>query len=355
MSLTSFGVTREGIEVHAVTLQNVHGIRVRILTYGAIIASVELPDRSGVLDDVVLGHGNIDGYINASPYFGAVVGRYGNRIGGGTFTLDNVRYELSRNEGPNTLHGGTAGFDKAVWSVEGSTGQSVRLTHISADGDQGFPGELMTTVTYTLSDAARLEVDYEARTNAPTIVNLTQHTYWNLSGAGSGSVLDHELMINASAITSVDAELIPTGELLPVADTPFDFREARRIGDRIGETNEQLSRGGGYDHNYVLDSSSGDLNLAARLHDRKSGRTLAVHTTEPGLQLYSGNYLDGSIIGKAGHPYVQHGGVCLETQHFPDSPNQSRFPSTALDPGAVMRSRTVFAFGAIQVSAVARV
>jgi aldose 1-epimerase len=353
-----FGSTPDGTAVERWTLTN-GDMTVRVLTYGGIVQSLEVPDASGEVDNVVLGFADLAGYIennNPGPYFGALIGRYGNRIAGGTFELDGQTYHLPlNNNGVNTLHGGTQGFDTKVWSATPVGDRDVaalELTLVSPDGDQGFPGTLTTTVTYSLDDDERLSVHYEATTDAPTVVNLTNHTYWNLSGEGSGTIYDHELQLNASGYTPVDAELIPTGEIAPVAGTPFDFREPTPIGARIREDDQQLLYGQGYDHNWALDrvdngtregSDSEDaLEPAARLHDPDSGRTLSIETTEPGIQFYSGNFLDGTLVGTGGHVYRQSDGLALETQHFPDSPNQPQFPSTVLRPGETYDSTTVF-------------
>jgi len=323
------------------------GIRLRIMTYGAIIASLDVPDGAGNFGDVVLGFDNLESYVRESaPYFGAVIGRYANRIAGGEFELNGVRHQVTRNAGTSCLHGGANGFDKAVWKIESSEENSVRLIHDSPDGDEGFPGALRARVTYTLVDN-RLTVDYEAMTTAPTVVNLTQHSYWNLAGAGRGDVLSHGLMVAASHYLPMNDTLIVTGEIRPVQETPFDFRAPTRIGDRIDLSDDQLHIGQGYDHNLVLDRADHDLIRAALLQDTASGRILEVFTTEPGVQLYTGNYLDGSIIGKNGAAYGRHAGLCLETQHFPNSPNMPYFPSTVLSPDETFRSRTVFAFSAI--------
>jgi aldose 1-epimerase len=338
-----FGTLADGREVRMLTLANAHGMRARIITYGAIIVSLEIPDQLGKLTDIVLGHDTLESYVANSPYFGAIVGRYANRISNGSFSLDGVSYNVSRNEGTTSLHGGVNGFDKAVWEVDMLTGSSVRLAHTSPDGDQGFPGALRTLVTYALSDEGDLTVDYEAAAAASTVVNLSQHTYWNLAGAGNADVLGHELTLAAGHFTPVDADLLPTGEIRPVDGTAFDFRRTRMIGARMNENDEQL--GAGYDHNFVLDPG-GTLSFAARMRDPVSGRSLEIRTTEPGLQVYTGNRLDGSITGKRGMKYHRYGGICLETQHFPDSPNRPEFPSTVVRPGEPFRSRTVFSFGA---------
>jgi len=330
------------------TLTNAHGIEVQVITYGGIITSIRTPDRFGHLDDIVLGFDSPAGYLKDSPYFGAIVGRYANRIANGQFTLDGTTYRLAQNNGPNSLHGGVRGFDKVVWTGEPfqtDSGVGVTLRYTSRDGEEGFPGTLVTRVTYTLTPRDELVVDYEATSDKATPVNLSQHTYWNLHGTAGGEILDHLLTLDAAAFTPVDSTLIPTGEIAPVAGTPFDFRAATRIGARTGQDNAQLRFGRGYDHNWVLDRASGSgLVHAARLVDPSSGRTLDVSTTEPGVQFYSGNFLDGTVKGKGGRVYAHRTGLCLETQHFPDSPNHANFPSTILRPGATYRARTVFRF-----------
>jgi aldose 1-epimerase len=338
----------DGRAVELFTITNAHGLEVRAMTYGAIITVIKTPDRAGKLADIVLGFDSLRGYLAGSPYFGAVVGRYANRIARGRFTLDGVTYHLAINNGPNSLHGGTRGFDKVLWTGEPFTTESsagVTFRYESADGEEGYPGAVTVTVTYTLTDNDELAVDYDATTTKATPINLSQHTYWNLHGDGRGDILDHVLTLNASAFTPIDSTLIPTGEIRPVNGTPFDFRRPTAIGARIAQPNEQLTFGRGYDHNWVLDNAEpGALTQAARLEDPVSGRTLVVRTTEPGIQFYSGNFLDGTIVGKGGQRYGHRGALCLETQHFPDSPNHPNFPSTILRPGALLRSRTVFAF-----------
>jgi aldose 1-epimerase len=332
------------------TLTNVNGMEVRAMTYGGIIVSLRVPDRDGKLGDVVLGYDTLDGYLKVSPYFGAIIGRYGNRIAHGKFTLDGEPYQLATNDGPNALHGGLKGFDKVVWHGEPfqkKEGVGVVFTYTSPDGEEGYPGKLDATVTYTLTDANTLAFDYRAVTDKPTPVNLTQHTYFNLAGAAAGDILSHELMLKASQFTPIDSTLIPTGEMRAVAGTPFDFTTPHAIGERIGAQDEQLRFGGGYDHNFVLDrNDTGSLSLAARVYEPTTGRVMEVSTTEPGIQFYSGNFLDGSITGKARHVYKHRSGFCLETQHYPDSPNKPDFPSTILRPGQEYRSRTVYAFSA---------
>jgi galactose mutarotase-like enzyme len=343
-----FGTTPAGQAVDAFTLTNAHGVEVRAITYGGIIISLKVPDRTGRLGDVVLGYDSLAGYLRTTPYFGAIVGRYGNRIARAQFTLDGTTYHVPANNGPNSLHGGIVGFDKVVWDAEpfwSDSGAGVAFTYTSPDGDQGYPGKLQTRVTYTLTNRDELVVDYRATTDKATPVNLTQHSYFNLAGDGAGDVLRHVVWINADRYTPVDSTLIPTGALATVAGTPFDFTTPTAIGARIAQDDEQLRRGRGYDHNFVLNRAAPGLVHAARAVDPGSGRTLDVYTTEPGVQFYTGNFLDGSITGKEGHVYAHRNGFCLETQHFPDSPNQRGFPSTILRPGEEYRSRTVFAFG----------
>jgi aldose 1-epimerase len=338
----------DGTDVYLYTLTNARGMDVRAMSYGAIIVSLRVPDRTGASDDVVLGFDTLDGYLAGHPYFGAVVGRYGNRIAKGRFALDGQTFTLATNNGPNHLHGGVKGFDKAVWQAEpfDRDGQSgIVFTHVSPDGEEGYPGTVNARVTYTLTQANELIVDYDATTSKATPINLTQHSYFNLAGGGSGNILDHRLTLDADRFTPVDATLIPTGEVAPVDGTPFDFRRPTQIGARIGDDHVQLKYGTGYDHNWVLNGSAGQLRHAARLEDSKSGRTLDVATTEPGIQFYSGNFLDGTLTGKSGRVYQQRAGLCLETQHFPDSPNHAAFPSTILRPGERYQSKTVWSFG----------
>jgi aldose 1-epimerase len=343
---SSFGEVPGAGPVEMFTLTNSHGVEVRAITYGAIITSIRVPDRSGRLGDVVLGFDNIEGYLKGHPYFGTVVGRYGNRIAGGRFALNGQTYKLAQNNGPNHLHGGNKGFDKYVWKAEAlQNARGVAFSRVSPDGEEGYPGNLTVRVTYTLTDKDELVVDYHATTDKATPVNLTQHSYFNLSADPSTTILSHELTIDADRYTPVDATLIPTGELAPVQGTPFDFRKRTAIGARIDEPHEQLKFGRGYDHNWVLNRKGSEPGLAARLVEPKSGRTLEVSTTEPGVQFYTGNFLDGTIKGKGGQVYNQRAGLCLETQHFPDSPNKPNFPSSILQPGKEYRTRTVFTFG----------
>ena len=346
----TFGRTTEGQDVELFTLAAA-STELRVMTYGATIVSLRAPDRRGRLADVVLGFDTLDGYLQRSPYFGAVVGRYANRIANGQFALDGRTYHLATNDGPNHLHGGVRGFDKVLWRgepIEREGDMGVAFTYSSVDGEEHYPGAVRARVTYVLSASGALTIDYEATTDNPTPVNLTQHSYFNLAGEGSGDTLRHELTIDADRFTPVDATLIPSGELAPVNGTPFDFRRATRIGARIDTDDEQLRRGKGYDHNWVINGAPGTLRHAARLADQTSGRTLDVSTTEPGLQFYSGNFLDGTIRGKSGHVYGHRSGLCLETQHFPDSPNHPSFPSTILRPNERYQSKTVFTFGVMK-------
>jgi aldose 1-epimerase len=345
---TPFGQTPDARSVTSFTLRNARGLELTAITYGGIITSLRAPDRQGRLADVVLGYRDLGFYLAASPYFGCLVGRYGNRIARGRFILDGRTFDLATNDGPNHLHGGRRGFDKVVWDgqpLETKDGTGVVFSYSSADGEEGYPGTLRVRVCYTLSEANEVVFEYSATTDRPTHVNLTQHSYFNLAGEGSGDVLGHELLLDADGYTPVDATLIPTGEEAPVAGTPFDFRSPVAIGARIGEAHPQLEHGLGYDHNFVLAGAGGALRRAARVVEPKSGRTLEVHTTEPGVQFYSGNRLDGTLRGKSGQPYGPRAGFCLETQHFPDSPNQPAFPSTVLRPGAEYRTKTVLTFG----------
>ncbi|MDT3728549.1 aldose epimerase family protein [Streptomyces sp. DSM 41972] len=343
-----FGRLADGTRVDRWTLEN-GGTRMGVLSYGGIVHSLEIPDRRGRYANVSLGLRTLEEYVASSPYFGALIGRYGNRVGEGTFTLDGTRYQLSVNDGDNSLHGGEQGFDKRVWDVEPFTHGSdvgLHLYYTSADGEMGYPGTLRTKVTYTLTRHGDWRVDHEAVTDRPTVVNLTSHVYWNLGGEGSGSITDHELSIAASRYTPVDAGLIPTGERAKVAGTPFDFRRAKPVGRDIRTAHQQLLYGQGFDHNWVLDKGvTARPEHAATLRDPASGRTLRIATNEPGLQFYSGNFLDGTLVGSGGRVYRQGDGLCLETQHFPDSPNQPAFPSTVLRPGETYRTTTVHSFG----------
>jgi aldose 1-epimerase len=346
----SFGEVEDG-PVDKYTLTNDNGMEVSILTYGAIIQSLKVPDRNGYAVDVVLGFDNIQDYVDKSPYFGAVVGRYANRIAKGSFELDGQTYTLPINNDPNSLHGGDKGFDKHIWTAQEADspdGQALALSRTSPDGEEGYPGTLDVTVTYTLTESNELRIEYTATTDKLTVLNLSNHSYFNLAGAGSGSVFDQELQLNASHFTPVDETLIPTGEIAPVAGTAFDFTTAKAIGQDIRDgSNEQLVIGRGYDHNFVLDRDSPDdtsMIAAAVASDPASGRVLTVSTDQPGVQFYSGNFLDGTFAGKDDRVYRQSDAFCLETQHFPDSPNQPDFPSTELAPGDTFNSTTVFAF-----------
>jgi aldose 1-epimerase len=336
----------DGTVVNVYTLKNASGMEVKAIDYGIRITSLKVPDRAGAFADVVLGFDTLEGYLQDNPYFGAIVGRYGNRIGKGQFTIDGKKYLLAKNNGPNHLHGGLKGFDKVVWSATPVQGQNaVAFTRTSPDGEEGYPGNLTMKVTYTLTDANELMVDFLATTDKTTPVNLTQHSYFNLAGHGSGSHLDHVVTINADRYTPVDSTLIPTGDLAPVEGTPFDFRKPTAIGARINTDHPQLKMGGGYDHNWVLNRTGGGQQLAARVLEPKSGRTLEVTTEEPGMQFYVGNFLDGTLKGKGGAVYPHRSGFCLETQKYPDSPNKPNFPTSFLKPGEEYKTRTVFKFG----------
>ncbi len=337
----AFGKTPEGTPVDLYSLKD-GKIEVGIMTYGGIVVSLRVPDRNGKLDDVVLGCDSVEKYVAQTAHFGGIVGRYANRIAHGSFQLDGHTYSIPKNDGDNALHGGTVGFDKVVWKAK-QIPDGVELTHVSKDGDQGFPGTLTTHVSYTLSGGA-LRIEYSATTDKDTVLNLTNHSYFNLAGQGNGDVLRHVLEIDASRMTPVDATLIPTGELKSVEGTPFDFRKPHEIGERINADDAQLRLGHGYDHNFVLDHPSDKLSEAAEVYEPASGRILRVLTTEPGVQLYTGNFLDGSITGKEGRVYKARYAFCLETQHFPDSPNHPKFPSTELKPEQKFHSVTVYEF-----------
>lgn len=343
-----FGNTLDGKPVEIYTLRNDNGMTVRIMTYGGIIQSIQVPDKNGQMGDVVLGYDTLDGYLTNSPYFGALIGRYGNRIALGHFTLDGHEYTLATNNAPNSLHGGNKGFDKRVWTVLDAKvedqGPVLKLAYTSPDGQEGYPGTLDVTATYTLfARQNTLRLKFRATTDKDTILNLTAHSYFNL--AGHGTVLDHVVYINADKYTPVDSTLIPTGEIAPVEGTPFDFRTPTPIGARIGEDNEQLKYAGGYDQNWVINHKKGKLSLDARVTDPESGRVLEILSTSPGLQFYSGNFLDGTIIGKGGEVYPHRGAFVMEPQHYPDSPNHPNFPSTELKPGQVYHNTIIYKFG----------
>jgi len=351
VTVAPFGRMPDGKAVEVYTLTNVRGMEVRAITYGAIIQAIRVPDRNRRLDDIALGYESMQGYLTASPYFGAVVGRYANRIARGRFTLEGRTYRLAINNAPNHLHGGLKGYDKVLWEAQSfQRGDTVGVTfqHTSPDGDEGYPGTLRVSVSYSLNPNNELIVEYRATADRATPVNLSQHTYFNLAGEGSGDILGHVLEIKADRYTPVDSTLIPSGELASVAGTPFDFRSPTAIGARIDQPDPQLKYGKGYDHNFVLNRTGSALVHAVHVLDPKTGRTLDISTTEPGLQFYSGNFLDGTITGKAGRRYRHRSALVLETQHFPDSPNQPGFPSTILRPGKEYRSKTVFAFGVAQ-------
>jgi len=336
---SEFGRLPDGTSIEAFVLRNRKGLEAKVITYGALLTEMHVPDRTGRMGDITLGFDNLQQYLDGHPYFGATIGRYANRIARGKFTLDGKTYTLATNDGPNHLHGGLRGFDKVVWTPEVLDGASVKFTYVSPDGEEGYPGTLTVSVTYTLTEGNELRLDYTASTDKATVVNLTNHAYWNLGEAGS--ILDHILMLHADHYTPVDETLIPTGEIAPVQGTVMDFTAPMVIGSRIGRlTNDPQ----GYDHNYVLRSGGGKLAKAARVEDPKSGRVMEISTTEPGIQFYSGNFLDGTLKGKRGVVYQQHHGFCLETDHFPDSPNRPSFPSVVLRPGQVYTQTTIHKF-----------
>ncbi|HVQ56655.1 MAG TPA: aldose epimerase family protein, partial [Pyrinomonadaceae bacterium] len=340
-----FGRTKDGKAVEIYTLTNSRGSEARIITYGGAVVSLKMPDKQGKVGDVVLGFDSIGDYERHTAYFGALIGRYGNRIAKGKFTLDKHEYSLATNNGENHLHGGLKGFDKVVWTAKPSTdkkGANLELTYLSVDGEEGYPGNLNVKVVYTLTEDNQLKIVYSATTDKATVLNLTHHSYFNLAGAGD--ILDHRLMLNADRFTPTDSGSIPTGALAEVAGTPFDFRKETAIGSRMGQENEQLKFGRGYDHNWVLSRKGNGIELAARVFEPTSGRVMEVLTTEPGVQFYSGNFLDGSVPGKGGKSYPLRSGFCLETQHFPDSPNHPRFPSTVLRPRQKYSQTTIYAF-----------
>ena len=343
VSKRAFGHMPDGTQVDLYSL-NDGKIEAGIITYGGIVVSLRTPDRNGKLDDVVLGCTSVEAYIAQTAHFGGLIGRYANRIAHGTFQLDGHTYSIPKNDGDNALHGGPVGFDKVLWTAK-EIPNGIELTYVSKDGDQGFPGTLTTIVRYTVNGGA-LRVEYSASTDKDTVVNLTSHSYFNLAGQGNGDILRHVLKIDASRMTQVDANLIPTGELKSVAGTPFDFRTPHAVGERIDADDAQLKLGHGYDHNFVLDHAPGHFSEAAEVYEPTSGRILRVLTDQPGVQFYTGNFLDGSITGKEGRVYKRRYALCLETQHFPDSPNHPSFPSTELKPGQKFHSLTVYEFSA---------
>jgi aldose 1-epimerase len=347
MQKEKFGTLPDGREVQRYILKNRNGIEVHVINYGGIITHLLAPDKNGKVEDIVLGYDSLGGYLKETPFFGALIGRYGNRIAKGKFSLDGKEYTLVQNNNGQHLHGGTTGFDKVFWNIEElpvESGMALRLTYLSKDMEEGYPGNLDVAVDYHLTENNELKIDYKATTDKPTVVNLTQHTYFNLSGNAKRDILDHVLTIHADEYIPVTKVLIPTGKLAPVANTPFDFNTPTAIGARINDKNEQLQFGGGYDHCWVL-SDKDSLKTAATLYDSTSGRTVEVRTTEPGIQFYAGNFLTGSITGKGGVVYKHRYGLCLETEHFPDSPNQPKFPSTELKPGETYRTQTIYQFG----------
>ncbi|MEX0844821.1 MAG: aldose epimerase family protein [Balneolaceae bacterium] len=337
-----FGTMEDGRKVQLFTLTNSNGMEVKITNYGGTVTSINVPDADGNFDNVVLGFDDLDKYLAGTPFFGAIIGRYGNRIAEGAFSMDGETYQLATNDGENHLHGGEKGYDKVLWTAKSSTGNSLVLTYLSEDGEEGYPGNLEIMVTYSLTDDNELKIDYFAETDKPTPVNLTNHSYFNLSGDPSTKILDHELLIKADHYTPVNNQLIPTGEIAKVEGTPFDFTEPHLIGERIADVD------GGYDHNYVLNDHDGELKQVATLFDPETKRELEVLTTEPGLQFYSGNFLDGSLNGPDGTAFVKYSALCLETQHFPDSPNQPEFPSTILQPGDTYETVTIYRFSVRQ-------
>ena len=347
-----FGTTSDGQAVKLFTLKNKSGAELQVINFGAIVLSLKVPDRNGQLADVTLGCDQLSDYESKTPYFGAVVGRYGNRIAKGQFMLEGQTYTLATNNGPNALHGGLKGFDKVVWqaqAVQASDGPAVEFSYLSKDGEEGYPGSLAVKMVYTLTDKNEFKIQYTATTDKPTVVNITHHSYFNLAGAGEGDILGHEMMINADRFTPVDATLIPTGELKPVQGTPMDFTKPMAIGARVNQDNEQLKFGGGYDHNWVINQQqAGELTAAVRVVEPKSGRVLEVLTTEPGVQFYCGNVLDGTLTGKGGKVYKHRYGFCLEPQHFPDTPNHTNFPSCVLQPGQTYTQTTIYRFSTVK-------
>ena len=348
VSASDYGVMPDGTVVSQYTLINTKGMSAVIINYGGIVTHLKVPDREGKLGDIVLGYDKLEDYIANNPYFGALIGRYGNRIAKGQFSIDGKKCQLAANNGPNALHGGLKGFDKVVWEATAgvtSDGPALTLKYRSKDGEEGYPGNLAVTAVYTLTEDNGLKVEFKATTDKPTVCNLTHHSYFNLKDAGKSKILDHQVTINADKFNPVDSTLIPTGELRPVANTPFDFRKPHTIGERIAADNEQLKFGAGYDHNWILNKdTAGALSLVATVYEPASGRVMEVLTTEPGLQFYVGNFLDGSNVGKGGLAYQHRTGFCMEPQHYPDSPNQPSFPSTVLRPGQTFENTIIYRF-----------
>ncbi len=347
VSVQPFGKMPDGTAISQYQLTNKNGVIMKVINYGGIITSLSVADRDGKIEDIVLGYDSLSSYLRSSPYFGALIGRYGNRIAKGRFKLGDQEYTLEKNNGENNLHGGPVGFDQRVWTIEEQTvdnGSSIKLSYASKDMEEGFPGNLQVDVVYHLTDSNELKIDYRATTDKQTVINLTQHSYFNLSGNTKSDILNHELMLNADQFVPVDKTLIPTGKLQPVDGTPFDFRTPTAIGSRIDKKDQQLQFGKGYDHCWVLKKQDDPLTLAATLHDPSTGRVMSVHTTEPGIQFYSGNFLDGTLTGKYGVLYKHRYGLCLETEHFPDSPNQKSFPPVVLNPGQVYSTKTIYTF-----------
>jgi aldose 1-epimerase len=344
-----FGKTPEGQAVEIYTLHNSKGAEARIMTYGGIVQSLTMPDKTGKLEDIVLGYDNLQGYIDKTPYFGALIGRYGNRIGGAKFTLEGKTYELAKNNNGNSLHGGVKGFDKVVWTARPSVsvhGPQLVLAYLSRDMEEGFPGNLEVSAIYTLTEDNELKLEFTARTDKPTVCNLTHHSYFNLAGQGKGDILGHVVTINADKTTPVDKDLIPTGEIADVTSSPFDFRKPTAIGARIDDPNPVLQYGPGYDHNWIISKPAGQLGFQARVEEPTSGRVMEVWSDEPALQFYAGNFLDGSYIGKGGVAYQKRTGFCMEPQHYPDSPNQPKFPTTELKPGQTYHNVIIYKFSA---------
>jgi aldose 1-epimerase len=350
ISKQSFGKMPDGQSVDMYTLRNSQGAEATIITYGGIVQSLKMPDRNGKFDDVVLGYDHLDGYVTNNPYFGCLVGRYGNRIGDAKFTLDGKTYTLAANNGDNHLHGGIKGFDKVLWKVVkadvGPNGPRLHLNYLSKDGEEGYPGNLNVDAIYTLTDANELRLDFKATTDKPTVCNLTHHSYFNLRGQGNGDILGHEVYIDSDKTTPVDKELITTGEYASVSGTPFDFRKPTAIGARINAPDTQLQYGPGYDHNWVINKPLGKLGLHARVYEPTTGRVMEVISDEPGLQFYAGNFLDGTIRGKGGKVYPHRSGFCMEPQHYPDSPNKPNFPSVTLRPGETFKNTIIYKFSA---------